>query len=121
MRQSERSRTAQVTTKIAPFILAVFAGHNAALEEIEETDDEAAEGQELLGEGGAKSRVRIVIDGWIVLETDRLAAELVLAIRERFDYAFIRHLHQKKHQTTNDHDMQLLRALQSWCSREISL
>ncbi|CAK4664474.1 hypothetical protein AeMF1_005002 [Aphanomyces euteiches] len=121
MRQSERSRNAQVTTKIAPFILAVFVGHNAALEEIEETDDEAAEGQELLGEGGAMSRVRIVIDGWIVLETDRLAAELVLAIRERFDYAFIRHLHQKKHQTTNDHDMQLLRALQSWCSREISL
>ncbi|RHY98037.1 hypothetical protein DYB35_007218 [Aphanomyces astaci] len=61
-------------------------------------------------------KVLVVIDNWIVLSMDGQEAEMVLALRQRFHEAFLRHLHHD--QSAADHDLHLVTAVMHWIRGE---
>ncbi|KAF0692630.1 Aste57867_16306 [Aphanomyces stellatus] len=114
MMQSDRVRVAQVATKVSPFAMAIFIGHEAVLEDM---DNDNADND---GEDDAQADiVRVVIDDWAVLHMVRSVAEMVLVLRTRVQDAFLRHLHHDTKGTDAAiHDGQLLRSLHEWMYHE---
>ncbi|RLO03497.1 hypothetical protein DYB28_012728 [Aphanomyces astaci] len=133
MMQSDRVRVAQVATKVSAFAMALLVGHHAIVDDSTHTisdsthtiSPEPATNKviNIYNSPWFKSmtwhrmgQVLVVIDDWIVLSMDGQEAEMVLALRQRFHEAFLRHLHHD--QSAADHDLHLVTAAMHWIGGE---
>ncbi|RHY50451.1 hypothetical protein DYB34_001144 [Aphanomyces astaci] len=113
MMQSDRVRVAQVATKVSAFAMALLVGHHAIVDDSTHTISDSTH---TISPEPATNQVLVVIDNWIVLSMDGQEAEMVLALRQRFHEAFLRHLHHD--QSAADHDLHLVTAVMHWIGGE---